>query len=81
MLYEVITTVVLTLDELEALRLADLEGLYQEAAARQMGVSRQTFGRIVTEARKKSAQALVNGAAVITSYSIHYTKLYDTTRK
>ncbi len=57
-------TVKLTLDELEALRLADLEGLYQEAAARSMGVSRQTFGRIVTEARKKTALALVTGAAI-----------------
>lgn len=57
-------TIALTLDELEALRLADMEGLYQEAAARQMGVSRQTFGRIVTEARKKTATALVTGAAI-----------------
>jgi uncharacterized protein len=38
-------------DEAEAIRLADLEGLYQEAAARQMGVSRQTFGRIIEGAR------------------------------
>ncbi len=57
-------TVEITLDELEALRLADMEGLYQEAAARRMGVSRQTFGRIVTEARKKTARALVTGAAI-----------------
>jgi Predicted DNA-binding proteins len=35
--------VILTLDELEALRLADLEGKYQEDAAKLMGVSRQTF--------------------------------------
>lgn len=59
-----IDAITLTLDELEALRLADYEGLYQEAAARSMGVSRQTFGRIVTEARKKTAQALVTGAAI-----------------
>jgi predicted DNA-binding protein (UPF0251 family)/predicted Fe-Mo cluster-binding NifX family protein len=56
--------VILSLDELEALRLADLEGLYQEAAARSMGISRQTFGRIVEGARKKSADALLNGKTV-----------------
>ncbi len=51
----------LGLDEAEALRLADLEGLYQEAAARSMGVSRQTFGRIVESARRKVADAVLNG--------------------
>lgn len=55
---------VLTLDELEALRLADLEGLYQEEAARRMNVSRPTFGRIVESARSKVARALVNGQAL-----------------
>ncbi len=56
--------VALTVDELEAIRLADLEGLYQEAAAQKMNVSRQTFGRIVEAARKKVADALVNGKAL-----------------
>lgn len=56
--------VVLTLDELESLRLADLEGLYQETAAGFMGVSRQTFGRIVDKARHKTAQALILGRAL-----------------
>ncbi len=51
--------VVLGLDELEALRLADLEGLYQEEAARRMGISRPTFGRILSAARRKVARALV----------------------
>ncbi len=54
----------LTLDEFESLRLADYEGLYQEAAARRMGVSRQTFGRIIESARRKVADALVNGKAL-----------------
>jgi uncharacterized protein len=54
----------LTFDELEAIRLADLEGLYQEAAAQQMNVSRQTFGRIIDSAHKKIADALVNGKAL-----------------
>jgi len=53
--------VVLAVDEFEALRLADYEALYQEQAAERMRVSRQTFGRIVETARKKVAQALVEG--------------------
>jgi predicted DNA-binding protein (UPF0251 family) len=56
--------VALTVDELEALRLADLEGLYQEQAAEEMGVSRQTFGRILEAAHKKVADALVGGKAL-----------------
>lgn len=55
------TEVRLSLDEFEAIRLADFEGLYQEAAALRMGISRQTFGRIVEAARKKVAEALVRG--------------------
>jgi len=53
--------VFLTLDEYEAIRLADLKGLYQEQAASQMNVSRQTFGRIIEAARRKVADVLVNG--------------------
>lgn len=53
-----------TVDELEAIRLADLEGLYQEEAAKRMDVSRQTFGRIVESARRSVADALVNGKAL-----------------
>jgi len=54
----------LAVDELEALRLADLEGLYQEEAAQRMNVSRQTFGRIIESAHKKVADALVHGKAL-----------------
>ncbi|MCL4819037.1 MAG: DUF134 domain-containing protein [Vicinamibacteria bacterium] len=56
--------VTLSVDELEALRLADLEGLYQDAAAEQLGVSRTTFGRVVEAARRKVAEALVLGKAL-----------------
>jgi predicted DNA-binding protein (UPF0251 family) len=56
--------VVLPLDEFEALRLADLEGLYQEQAAERMGVSRPTFGRILDAAHRKVADALVHGHAL-----------------
>jgi predicted DNA-binding protein (UPF0251 family) len=53
--------VVLTLDEFEAVRLADLEELYQERAAERMGVSRPTFSRIIDSAHRKIAEALVSG--------------------
>jgi predicted DNA-binding protein (UPF0251 family) len=56
--------VVLSIDEYEAIRLADLEGLYHEHAAERMGVSRQTFGRIVEVARGKIARVLVEGLAL-----------------
>ena len=56
--------VALALDELEALRLADLEGMYQEEGARQMGVSRATFARIIESARWKVAHALTSGKAL-----------------
>lgn len=56
--------VVLSLDEVEALRLADLNGQYQEAAADQMKISRATFARIVESARRKVADALVHGKAL-----------------
>jgi len=54
----------LALDEFEAIRLADFEGLYQVEAARRMGISRPTFGRIVGMARQKVAEALVQGKAL-----------------
>ena len=56
--------IVLTVDEMEALRLADLEGAYQEQAAQQMNISRQTFGRVIESARRKVAQALCWGQAL-----------------
>lgn len=56
--------VTLTVDELEAIRLADLESLYQEQAAEHMKVSRQTFGRIIVSAHRKVAEALVRGKAL-----------------
>jgi len=61
----VLQCVNLTIDELEAIRLADLEGLYQEDAAKRMNVSRQTFGRMLESAHQKIADALVNGKALL----------------
>jgi uncharacterized protein len=56
--------IVLALDEVEAVRLADLERQYQEQGAEKMKVSRQTFGRIIESAHQKIADALVNGKAL-----------------
>ena len=53
--------VTLTFDELEALRLKDLEGLAQEEIAAQMGVSQSTVQRILTGARQKVTEAIVRG--------------------
>lgn len=56
--------VVLSVDEVEAIRLADKLGMYQSDAASKMSVSRQTFGRIVKSARRKVAEALVDGKSI-----------------
>jgi len=55
---------ILAVEGLEALRLADLEGLAADAAAVSMGVSRHTFGRVLAEARTTVAQALVGGLSL-----------------
>jgi predicted DNA-binding protein (UPF0251 family) len=54
----------LTLDELEAVRLADFEELYQEDAAKKMNISRQTFGNIINSAHKKIADVLLHAKAL-----------------
>lgn len=56
--------VVLDADEIEAIRLADLDGLYQEEAAARMGISRATFSNIITRAHGKAAEALLKGKAL-----------------
>lgn len=52
-------------DELESLRLCDMEGLAQDQAGEQMGVSRGTVQRLLASARNKVARALVSGAALV----------------
>ena len=54
----------ISLDEFEAIRLADYEGLYHEDAASKMEISRPTFGRILNEAHRKIAECLVKGKAL-----------------
>jgi predicted DNA-binding protein (UPF0251 family)/predicted Fe-Mo cluster-binding NifX family protein len=56
--------VYLPLEGFEALRLADLEGCKHEEAAKKMNVSRQTFGRILSQARHSVAEAMVHGFAL-----------------
>ena len=56
--------VVLSVEEAEAIRLKDLEGLQQEACAEHMQVSRSTFHRVLESARSKLADALINGKAI-----------------
>ncbi len=56
--------VTLPVEGLEAIRLADAEGVDHETAAKQMNVSRPTFSRILTDARHQVARALSNGWAI-----------------
>jgi len=56
--------VCLNMDEFEAIRLADYEGLYHDKAAEKMSISRATFGRILDGARRKVADAITNGKAL-----------------
>ena len=56
--------VTIATDELEAVRLKDLQGMSQEEAAGKMGISQPTFHRVVREARRKIADALINGKAI-----------------
>ncbi len=56
--------VILSHDQLEALRLADVEKMEQVEAAKLMNISRSTFSRLLAEARNISATALTNGWAL-----------------
>ena len=54
----------LSMDEFEAIRLADYQGIAQEEAAKSMRISQQTFSRIIKRARRSLADALVNGKII-----------------
>ena len=54
----------LSIDELEALRLADCRGLSQKEAAKSMNISQQTFSRIIRRARRITADSLVAGKII-----------------
>lgn len=51
-------------DEMEALRLSDFEGLYQQECADKMGISRTTFSRLIENARRKISDALLHNKAI-----------------
>ncbi len=55
---------ILAVDEFEAVRLKDLEGLGQGDCAKKMDISQPTFHRLILSARKKIADAIVNGKAI-----------------
>lgn len=59
-----LSQIVLTVDEYEAVKLKDLQGLEQEEAAKSMNISQPTFHRLIQSARKKIADAIVNGKAI-----------------
>lgn len=54
----------LSIEEVEAIRLSDLEAMEQDACAESMEISRGTFQRIINTARRKLADALVHGKAI-----------------
>ena len=56
--------VIISIEEAEALRLKDIEGLDQEQCAQRMNISRATLQRILDAARKKTSDALLNGKAI-----------------
>jgi predicted DNA-binding protein (UPF0251 family) len=60
----ILQEVCLSVEEAEAIRLNDLEGLDQEECAKRMSISRPTFHRVVGSARQKLADALLNGKAI-----------------
>ncbi|MEW9121481.1 MAG: DUF134 domain-containing protein [Thermotaleaceae bacterium] len=64
--------IILKVEELEAMRLKDIEGLSQEECAEKMMISRQTFQNIIDSARKKVATALIEGT-LLRVHGGHYT--------
>lgn len=69
-------SVILLLEEYEALRLSDYENLSQEEAAKRMNISRPTFTRLYDKARKKVAKAFVEGKALIIRGGTYITSNY-----
>lgn len=68
-----LTQVELTLDEVEAFRLADYVGLSHAEAAEEMGVSRSTFSRLIEKSRKKISEFIIEGKVLsITGGNVHF---------
>ena len=62
--HKILTEEIIKPEELEAIRLCDCKNLMRIEAAKKMQISRQTFGRILKEAHKKIANALIYGKAI-----------------
>lgn len=71
----------LTLAEVEAVKLCDLKNLKQTVAAKEMGISQSTFNRILASARKKIAEALIEGKAIKIKKHIIYGDKKETKKK
>jgi len=70
-----LTSVSLTLDEYEALRLADLKGMEHSHAAEEMSISRPTFTRLISKARQKVADMIINGKLLqIEGGAVHFSQ-------
>ncbi len=54
----------ISISEFEAIRLKDYNGVEQGVAAEQMNISQPTFHRLIVSARKKIADAIINGKAI-----------------
>ncbi len=66
---------VLSLDEFEAFRLSDYQGMSHEEAAEEMEISRSTFSRLIETTRKKIADALIQGQVLsIAGGNVHFRK-------
>ena len=59
-----IEEIFLTIDEFEALMLSEIYNLKQKEAAKRMWISQSTFNRIISSARKKIANAIINGKTI-----------------
>lgn len=70
-------TVRLDLDELEAMRLCDVESLDQAAAGERMGVSRGTVQRLLKSGRAKVVGALVESAALVITEGDHHETVHS----
>ena len=68
-------TIMLSLDEYEAIRLADYDGLEHSEAAEKMSISRPTFTRLIARARQKTAEFLVEGRSLmIEGGAVHFSQ-------
>ena len=68
-----LTKVNLTLDEYEAIRLADFKGFTHDEASDQMNISRSTFSRLIVTARRKFADFMIHGKILsIEGGNIHF---------